>query len=182
MDEQKQPQLVMTRRQVNDLPAVSLPPDCLCRPFEPGDERSWETIINDAFGGTSDFIRFMAGSPAFKPERVWFICCGEKPVATASAWLMPAYGEACGYLHMVGVMKEHSGRGLGLQVSLAALHQMLKEGRSHAVLETDDFRIPAIKTYFKLDFVPMLTHDSHEQRWSRIYKILCREPAAFVHS
>ncbi len=64
------------------------------------------------------------------------------------------------FLHMVGVLPSHGGKGLGFQVSLAALRQMKREGFTQSVLETDDFRIPAIVTYLKLNFQPEIIHDN----------------------
>jgi len=73
-------------------------------------------------------------------------------------------------LHMVGVAKKHTGKGLGFQVSLAALHQMAKEGSEFAVLQTDDFRLPAIKTYLKLGFKPVIVDENQIERWNAIFK------------
>ncbi|MDW7658890.1 MAG: GNAT family N-acetyltransferase [Bacillota bacterium] len=113
-------------------------------------------------------MKEMHGDPAFKPERVKFICYQDSPVATASAWHQSTNGESVGTLHMVGNLKAYAGRGLGAQVCLAALYQMKMEGRHFAVLTTDAYRIPAIKTYLRIGFVPMLTHESHQKSWTDI--------------
>jgi mycothiol synthase len=168
MAAEKLPQLAMIRFNMQQLPEMSLPSGYMCRSFQPGDEGHWETIINDSFGGTHDFKREMQEDPAFKPERVKFICCQDRPVATASAWQQPANSEAVGTLHMVGILKAHAGHGLGAQVCLASLWQMKMEERHFAVLTTDDFRVPAIKTYIRLGFMPRLNHESHQQRWNDI--------------
>lgn len=73
---------------------------------------------------------------------------------------------------MVGALSDHGGKGLGLQVSLAALYQMRRDGRLASILETDDFRIPAIKTYLKLGYKPLLIHKNQGDRWSQIFKSL----------
>jgi mycothiol synthase len=57
------------------------------------------------------------------------------------------------------------GKGLGLQVSLAALHHMANSGKEASILETDDFRIPAIKTYLRLGYKPLLIHENQAERW-----------------
>ncbi|HHY83306.1 MAG TPA: hypothetical protein GX505_11630 [Clostridiales bacterium] len=49
---------------------------------------------------------------------------------------------------------------------------MKKEGWTSAVLETDDFRLPAIKTYFRLGFQPKFTHESHPDRWDKISRLI----------
>ena len=53
-------------------------------------------------------------------------------------------------------------------MSLDALHVGLAEGRSRAFLRTDDFRVPALKTYLRLAFEPVISHDSHPGRWRMI--------------
>jgi mycothiol synthase len=74
----------------------------------------------------------------------------------------------------VGVVPEHSGKGLGVQINLVALHHMVREGRRQAVLETDDFRLPAIKTYLKLGFQPVLVHENQRERWRSVFARLGR--------
>jgi len=88
-------------------------------------------------------------------------------VATATVRLDPAFPDS-GYLHWVGVLPEHRGKRLGEWVSLAVLHEFTRLGLTDAVLNTDDFRLPAIKTYYRLGFVPEMSHPSHEERWAKI--------------
>ena len=63
--------------------------------------------------------------------------------------------------------------GLGDVVTLAALQRLHELGYQSCWLETDDWRIPAIKTYFKYGFRKLLTHDSHTVRWETVEK-MCR--------
>lgn len=171
-EERQLPQLVMRRDNLDDLPEIALPRGYELRHYEPGDEAHWEYIVEHAFGWKRDFQTQMAGHFYFHPERVWFILYDGVPVATASAWQEPEWEADCGYLHMVGVHPGHSGKGLGLAVSVAALRRMQADGKRRAVLETDDFRIPAIKTYLKLIFKPDIRHDNHPGRWQRLYELL----------
>jgi mycothiol synthase len=162
------PQLVMIKKNLFELPKMMLPVGYSVRIFKPGDEETWESIIEDSFGRKISFNDKMLLNKEFRPERVQFICYNDTPIGTATAWYVPKWGEKVGYLHMVGVLKKHSGMGLGRQVSLAAMHQMLKEGKESAMLQTDDFRLPAIKTYIKLGFKPLIVHENQEKRWELI--------------
>lgn len=171
------PQLAMVRRPLNDLPSICLPSGFTLRTFLPGDAPAWDAIIADAFGRDPQpnmFERTMRSDPAFRPHRIWFVCRRGKPVATASAWFQPVEGQAMGTIHMVGVMKSAAGNRLGYWVSLAALHQMLREGRTQANLLTDDNRIPAIKTYLNLGFEPHIIHANQPTRWRRIFRYIQR--------
>lgn len=174
-EQQQQVQLLMIQDDLGALPALQLPEGCGIRSFRPGDEAAWERIIAASFGGEHSFERGMAADEAYKPERVWFVTdVAGQPIATASAWYRPQWSEDTGYLHMVGLIPEHAGKKLGYAVSLAALLQMVREGRTRAVLHTDDFRIPAVKTYLGLGFVPSLTDGSHLGRWQTLAGILER--------
>lgn len=166
------PQLVMIKKELLSLSSVNLPLGYTIRTFEPGDELNWENIINEAFGNKYDFIQLIQSNDYYRPELVFFICFGGVPVATATAWYSQKWGEHTGYLHMVGSRLSHRGKGLGLQVSLAALRKMADEGREEALLQTDDFRVAAIKIYLKLGFKPFIVNENQYERWGKIMTIL----------
>lgn len=166
------PQIAMRRVGLADLPAVVLPEGCSLRTFREGDDAVWDHIIGESFSADNRerlFNELMRPHPEFRPDRVFFVCRGSKPIATASAWHLPERDESIGYLHYVGVLPSETGVGLGLQVSLACLHKMASEGRTAVDLSTDDFRIPAIKTYLKLGFEPLLMHENQRDRWREIF-------------
>lgn len=165
-------QLFMRRPNLEGLPPVYLPAHYTLRTFQPNDAVHWEHIIDTTFEMNSSFANEMESHPYFAPEKVFFICHNDIPVATAAAW--NSEEQDTGYVHMVGSLPEYKGKGLGYQVSLATLHQMRHEGKEQAVLQTDDFRLPAIVTYLKLGFVPEHSHPTHAQRWEDIAKELGR--------
>ncbi|SDX66494.1 GNAT family N-acetyltransferase [Paenibacillus sp. CF384] len=168
-EQQHSSQLFMVREDISTLPALTLPAGYGVRSLQPGDEKAWEHIINDSFGGNHPFDREMASDEPYTPERVWFITDEQDvPIATASAWFRPQFGESTGYLHMVGLLQSQGGKKLGLYVSLAALLHMAREGFTRAVLNTDDYRIPAVKTYLNLGFVPVCTDSGHHARWQAL--------------
>jgi hypothetical protein len=57
------------------------------------------------------------------------------------------------------------GLGRGLQVAASAPSARC---RVAAVLDTDDFRQAAVKTYLRLGFRPWITHRSHLVRWTAL--------------
>jgi mycothiol synthase len=162
------PQLVMRRVHLSGLPTIELPPGYSIRSFREGDEAAWERIIQVTFENPQyEFNTVMKSDPAYRAERVLFVAYGDEPVATASAWQVERFGPAIGYLHMVGVSPEHQGKHLGYWVSMAVLHQFVEVGRMEAVLQTDDFRLPAIKTYLRMGFEPLLIHENQRERWRK---------------
>lgn len=166
------PQLIMFKESLEDLMPVNLPEGYSVRHFREGDDKHWETIIGASFHYDCNFQKEIASNDKFKPEKVWFVCDGNRPIATATAWYSAHWGEAVGYLHMVGMLPEYSGKSLGFKASLAALHEMKRVGRKSAVLNTDDFRLPAIKGYLRLGFKPLFTHESFYERWENIMEKL----------
>ncbi|MFO7900541.1 MAG: GNAT family N-acetyltransferase, partial [Planctomycetota bacterium] len=174
-DESQSPQLVMVRNRLDDLPEVELPGDCALRTYRPGDAPAWKTILNESFERPPGHMKFDAvlrADPAFRPERIFFVLCDGRPVASASAWRHPVKMPDAGAVHYVGVRKAYRGRRLGYQVSLAALHRMRDEGLDRAWLLTDDFRLAAVKTYLDLGFRPLLVHENQRERWRDVFDAL----------
>jgi mycothiol synthase len=158
------------RRGPEPLPAFEPPPGVSLRVFEEAwGPAAWERIVNTAFGRDFSFDGKMRAEPAFRPGRILFLAQEGSPVAVAAAWQRDRWPPGTGYLHYVAVLPGARGQGLGYWVSLAALHQMRREGSARALLETQDERLPAIKTYLKLGFAPDLDgHESYAARWEKI--------------
>lgn len=175
------PQLVMLRPSLSGLPAVVMPEGYRLRHFRPGDEEGWNRLMDAVFErapGSTDFDQQMRPDDAFQEERVWLVEKAGEIVATASAWHRPKFGPTRGYLHWVGTHPGHRGMKLGAMVSVAALQKIQEDGRDSAVLETDDFRIPAVMTYLKLEFEPLLVHENQRKRWKDVLDEL-RYPERF---
>ena len=63
---------------------------------------------------------------------------------------------------------KHSGKGLGLVVSAAVTERLMDAGYRNIQLFTEDFRLPAIKTYLKLGYVPSIYKQGMVDRWKEI--------------
>jgi predicted dehydrogenase/GNAT superfamily N-acetyltransferase len=90
-------------------------------------------------------------------------------VATANANHppVPRYLEA-GELGWVAADPAHAGRGLGRAVCAAVVARFQAAGFCTIYLSTDDHRLPAIKVYLDLGFVPDLYRDDMAERWAAI--------------
>ena len=167
------PQLIMTRS-LASLPALKFPPGVSCKHFSDGMEADWTAIATESFVNPYDFDKFMRADTAYKPERVLFVCVDEKPVATASAWTAKRFPDI-GYIHMVGALPGYQGRKLGYWVTLAAMYKLVEDGFTQVVLETDDYRLAAIKTYLNLGYeIDFTSHESFQKRWDEIIPLLRR--------
>jgi mycothiol synthase len=95
-----------------------------------------------------------------------------KPVATASASHNPRatrhyfpFGGEIGY---VAVDPGHRGKGLGPAVVACAVARLIDAGYWHIFVGVQGWRLPAVKCYLRLGFVPLLHADGLLARWQRI--------------
>ncbi len=169
-------QLRMVRPNLDNLPKLELPNGYSLRSYQEGDGIHWANIISDSFGGrertAEDTHNEITGRDVFVPDGLYFVTHQDIPVGTACAWRQSVDETEVGYVHMVGVLGEHTGHKLGKWVSLAVLYYFRDNGFSCSMLDTDDFRIPAIKTYLNLGFVPVYVDDTQPDRWKEILKKL----------
>ena len=169
-------QLRMVRPNLENLPALELPAGYGMRTYCKGDEVHWARIISDSFGGrertAQDTENEITGRDVFIPEGLYFATHRGVPVGTACAWRQSVDEKDVGYVHMVGVVAEHTGHKLGKWVSLAVLSYFRDNGFISAMLDTDDFRMAAIKTYLNLGFVPVYVEEGQPKRWSDIFEQL----------
>lgn len=170
----KLPQLSMKLFNLKHLPELQIPEGFLCRHYQEGDQAAWNEIIDFSFErkrGTSNFDKDMASDKNFHFKRAWFIFADDgRGAATASCWASQDHGR--GIVHMVGTHPDFTGKKLGYSVSLAVLDQAVREGYTYMTLLTDDWRIPAVKTYLKLGFQPFVLHESHPERWVKLLEFL----------
>jgi mycothiol synthase len=163
----------MIRSDLEALPPQPTPPaGYILRSYQAGDAAAWNAILTASFQadpGRFDFNVIMRNDPSFRPERLLFACHEGTPVAVSAAFYSPSHMPNGSRIHYVGVLPSHQGKQLGYHVCLACLHQMRKEGRKGAFLSTDDFRLPAIVTYLRLGFRPLLVHDNQRSRWPAIF-------------
>lgn len=166
-------QLCMRCSRLNNLPDLCLPDGYSERSYREGDVQAWCQIISESFEESWDAARFkdyMLGDAAFRPERIRFLInAAGVPCATASAYRRHKYGPDSGYVHMVGVLSSEAGKRLGYAISLRVLQLFREEGCCDAVLQTDDFRLAAIKTYLNLGFQPLLVEEGQRDRWEKVY-------------
>lgn len=166
-------QLVMRRAHLNDLPVVGpLPAGYLLRPYDADRDRpALVATLIDSFREFWDEARLdreLTASPDV--HTVYVVAHGPIVVGTASSRFVPARFPDAGYVHWVGVATEHLRRGLASALLARVLEDFRERGYPRAVLETDDFRIPAIRSYLKFGFLPTydVRDEDHRERWMRV--------------
>ena len=173
--------IVMRRADLTGLPRPHAPPPYAVRSFRAGDEAAWADLCAAAFPDVPDPrgipAREFLGRPAWRPERMFFVCLGDVPVASAAAWENPdRWGPRTGQVHWVATDPAHRGRGLARAAVSAALRWM-RGPYDRAVLVTQVHRLPAIRLYLSLGFLPDLdAFPEMAARWAAVTAAL-RETA-----
>ncbi len=167
--------LLMRRPDLLLLPALpALPQNYALREMQPNDVPAVAAVLRRAFADeTWNEARVVSVLNEQEGVKQTFLIDFQGlPIATASARLKPDQFPGSGYLHWVAVDPDHTGHRLGHVVSLAVLHAFVALGCADAVLETQDERLPAIKTYLKLGFAPVYRDETHRERWKAITRNL----------
>lgn len=170
------PQLHM-RRVLTSLPELVVPPDYRLRNLELDDAARWAGLL--AENGELGEWSMERARPYFAPDSrmvldgSFFVTREGEPVATAQLHLHldDAYAPLP-ELGWVAASPRHRGHGLGYLVCLAVLRYAAFAGHREIFLRTDDFRLPAIRTYLKLGFQPWMFDPSAPDRWKEIYQKL----------
>lgn len=132
-------------------------------------------LLSEAFEDRWDAERVAVEfSPGNGVEAIYVVVSTAGLVATASARRLPDRYPGAGYVHYVGVRVSERGRRLGEVVTRRVLVHFAAAGLDQAVLETDDFRLPAVRTYLRLGFVPEPRTPGDARRWSKVLRKLAR--------
>ncbi len=165
------PQLAMRRKNLEGLREQPLPEGYALRSYREGDAKAWCAIMNESIGSGWTHVRFrkeMLDPPQSDPAGLFFVTCGDIPIATACAWRDSVEERTIGRVHMLGALKAHRGKKLGRILTLRVLCYLKEHGFRSAELTTDDFRLSAIRIYLDFGFEPKLIHESHRARWAEV--------------
>ena len=165
-------QLHMRRPNLDRLPLLALPKGFALREATAADAPGLALLLGMAFPEI-DWPESSVHSQLFQDltvKKTLLIVEEEtgRLAATASARLLPGKYPGAGYVHWVGADPAFRGLRLGRLVSLAVLYAFVEMACTSSVLDTDDFRIPAIKTYLALGFAPEISDPSHADRWAAL--------------
>lgn len=161
-------------RYAGTLPTVlrTLPDGFGIRAATTDDDQQLATVLTAAFDEKWDVARVRKDLlEAPDVVRTWVITRGADIVGTASERSDQRYPQD-GYVHWVGVDPSATGAGLGMLITEACLVGFTQRGLTTAVLETDDFRQPAIRTYLRLGFLPEYRSDEERLGWVTAFHAL----------
>ncbi len=179
-------ELLLERKNLDDLPRFSLPEGYRFVFYKPGDRDSWIDIELSAREfesynqGMDSWNRYFAGKDAELTERMVFIetDAGEK-IGTATA-LYDITGRdtsGAGWLHWVAIKREHQGRGLSKPLIGYVLGLMRELGYPCAKIPTQTTTWVACKVYLDFGFTPIPANAVHSRMGWNIVKTLTGHPA-----
>lgn len=173
--------LVLLRPSLEDVPVRTAADGYELRLAVTADEPAIAETLTAAFEPTStqvqrfDVARVRRDLTEAPDVDATFVAVWEgKAVATASSRWVPDRFPDAGYIHWVGTHPDHKRRGLAGALLVEVFAHFAKTGRTHAVLETEDHRLPALHSYLRLGFTPVyeVAGEDHRPRWSAIFQQL----------
>ncbi len=160
----------------NSPPALCVSHEYVLRTFREGEQDRFFELMHLAGWPGWDAARLRPWVARLLPDG-WFVAvhhASDTIVATAMALRdCSEFGSEGGELGWVAADPGHAGKGLGASVSAAVTRRFMAAGYRHIHLYTEDWRLPALKTYLKLGYVPWLYAPDQEQRW----RVICQQIA-----
>lgn len=167
----EQLQMVWPRERLQSPPAPVIPDGYELRLHQPGDEEGFFRLMDLA--GFKDWNQKTLDPWLLKilPDGWFLIFCKTSGalVATTMATHNPSQLHPFGgELGWVAGHPAHAGKGLGLATCAAVTARFLRAGYHNIYLKTDPFRLPAIKTYLRLGYLPFLFAEGMESSWKTV--------------
>lgn len=120
--------------------------------------------------GPEFYTKLMTNWPGYKESDCMFVVVDGVPAATVT--VIGTDGGDDGYVHMVACRPEYRGLGIGTLMNRVVTKELKDRNIQKAHLTTDDWRIPAIRSYLRCGFVPDESSEDHQKRWNEIRRIL----------
>lgn len=151
-------ELLQMRRNLTDLPPVTVAPDVRLTTYSgPEDDAELLRVNNAAFawhpeqgGWTEDEIAERRGEAWFDADGLFMAFDGDGGLL-GFHWTK-IHGPELGEVYVVGVDPDAQGRGIGATLTLAGLHHLAERGAKTVMLYVEADNEAAVKTYQRLGF------------------------------
>jgi mycothiol synthase len=161
--------------QAAGIPDWHPPGDYSIRGYRPGDERQWLSLL--LLAGFDEWTEEGLQKSLLEPERGpgsrLAFHRGSELVAASFASQRSANPPTAALDHVVAHPR-HAGNQLGYGVCREVIRYLIGRSYPRIVLSTDDWRLPAITTYLKLGFKPVMCRSDMPERWTRVHEALRR--------
>ncbi len=168
----------MRRPTLTDLPVIPELPDGYKLELFTNQYEGLASALTNAFAEPWTKIRVGTElTEAPDVHAVYVVTYQGEIVSTASSQRREKHTTTSGYVHWVGTVSEHRGKGLAYVLVARVLQDFVERGYTGAYLITQPFRLAAIKTYLKLGFTPDYDVDGQNQQaiWSSIFQAMFKK-------
>jgi mycothiol synthase len=174
-EKQEQLRMLWPPSRMNTPPAVQLPPGYAIRTHQPGDEPRFFQIMGLAGWLGWNKEKLAPWLPRILPDG-WFMvvhsATGEIAASAMALSDMQEFGQEGGELGWLASDPAHAGKGLGTAVSAAVTARFIQHGYQAIHLYTEDYRLPALKLYLRLGYIPYLYLPDMTSRWKDVCEAL----------
>jgi len=174
--------MIWPASRIADPSVCPVPAGYLLRSFRAGDEEPYIHLMQLAGFDTWNRDNLDAVLDKAVPDGIIFTehVASADIVATAMGWYNPsARFPKAHEMGWVAADPAHRERGLGRAVTNAATRALLDQGATRIYLLTDDWRLPAIKTYLNVGYVPLCDRPDLHTRWQKVFTALGLDSVEF---
>jgi mycothiol synthase len=165
--EKPQLRMVWTSASRHHCPPFSPAAGYSVRTFRDGDEQAFLSLMS-----CLDFDPWDEAKLAYNMNRIipegWFLATDSSRQIIATAMCMHNYSGRSPFTGDVGWVAchpDHRGKGLGRCLCARVTRRFLKAGYTAIQLHTEYYRLPAIKTYLNLGYVPSIASPEASALW-----------------
>jgi len=155
---------------INNNVVVDIPKKFSLNNYSKDLDKSLIILLNlgefDPVWDSDSFTKFMSSVKRQIGSKV--ILNNNEAIAATFASASIHENEEVGRLDFVVTHPKHRGKGLGKNICAAVIKYFIENNYKKVILQTDDWRIPAIAVYLKLGFKPVFINKQSEKRWNKI--------------
>jgi len=156
-----------------------LPPGYILRTWREGDAEGYRALMTAAgFDSWATEDKVPGVLKTALPEGLFFVvheATGRIAATTVAGHAACDEHPFGGELGWVAVDPAHRGRRLSAATCAAVVRRFRDAGFRRIYLKTDDRRLPALRVYLDLGFVPFLHGQDMEGRWRKVFSELGRD-------
>ena len=165
-------------RDDSEVGEIRFPEGYSMRPYKNGDGSGWCRCCIDGSLGVDEiseelFDKMMLHDESVNPQNIFFLISPADEIAGTVTYQYRDEGDSAN-IHMVAIDKNYLGKRLSLPMLMYAIQKILDDGKTRIFLTTDDWRLPAIKSYLNAGFKPVFHQPDMEERWGLVMENLHR--------
>jgi len=167
----RQLEMVWPQHLLNAPPSRPVPNGYRLRTYIPSDEPQFYQLMNLAGWPDWDDAKLEPWKTRIVPDGWFLVIHNASDTLVASAMGVHSHRSDHpfgGELGWVAGHPDHAGKGLGGVVCAAVTARLIAGGYRNIHLYTDNWRLPALRTYFKLGYIPYLCSADMPERWRAI--------------